>query len=284
MSGLLFNAGYIVEKAACWNANDERRPSKEKGETKESWTHVTHLSPPSNSATWRRKQKTKSKDAFATGGSASPEDGDWHGHARSESTGRGRTYGICCPTQFFCDEFKKRVEANRAHENQQWIFNLIYRPEETTETIFENKGEWMLVQGCSFNGDARYLVIFKDTELKTIRDLRQKHLPLLEEVQDGVLDFLKRKRILGDYKMYFHYLPSVFQLHMHVCSSSSGESIRRQYLNCVMRNIAFKDTWYQDALILFAPPRPPRAQSVREVGNVVVSDDMAADKPDGVCI
>jgi hypothetical protein len=83
------------------------------------------------------------------------------------------------------------------------------------------------------------------------------------------------------FKMYFHYLPSVFQLHMHVCSSSAGDSIRRQYLHCIVRNIEKKDEWYKDALILFAPPRAGR---VNVVGNALVSDENAGDKPSVVCI
>lgn len=226
----------------------------------------------------RRKPRTK------PGGV--PSDGEWRGNTRPEGVQRSRVYGICCPTQFFCEEFARKIEANRVHENQQWIFNLIEGHGAKTERVFVNEDDWMLVQGSSYNpSDIRYLVIFKDTTLRTIRDLRQKHLPMLRRARQGVLSFLRSQKLKeDDFKMYFHYLPSVFQLHLHVCSAASNDSIRTQHLACVVRNIEECDTWYRDALILFAPPRAARANGMCVTGNGYVSDDKTTDKPGVVCI
>jgi hypothetical protein len=248
------------------------------------WTPVLHGSTHATAGHCRRKGRSRSGPQYTavpTGRCGGGAEGE---KVRAEAVHRSRTYGICCPTQFFCDEFVQKIEANRAHENQRWIFNLIDKPEETSEVVFLNRSEWMLVQGSSYNSDVRYLVIFKDKTLKTIRDLRQKHVPMLKEVEHDVMEFLSENKIRGDYKMYFHYLPSVFQLHLHVCCSTAGDSIRRQYLHCVVRNICAKDTWYADALILFAPPRAPRAPGGHAAGNVCISEDTTADKREDVCI
>jgi len=274
MSGLLFKADCVAVNSVCKDGDDGRTCQRDR-RSLESWTPVhTALT---NTVNWRRKQRTKTSAKLCLlpmpARSTTPE-----------ATKCNRS-GICCPTQFFREEFVQKIEANRAHQNQRWIFNLIQNPQETTEKVFLNKDEWMLVKGSSFTSmDERYLVIFKDMELRTIRDLRQKHVPMLQDVEKQVNKYLLENCTSRDFRMYFHYLPSVFQLHMHVCNNSTNESIRRQYLNCVVANIEQKDTWYRDALILFAPPRGPRAQGVCVVGNEYVSEDTTPDKQDGVDI
>jgi hypothetical protein len=52
------------------------------------------------------------------------------------------------------------------------------------------------------------------------------------------------------YHMYFHYMPSVFQLHMHVSMRKAPDSLRAQDVQHVIRNLNTSDTWYRDALIL----------------------------------
>lgn len=98
--------------------------------------------------------------------------------------------------------------------------------------------------------DVRYLVVFKDTTLKTIRDLRPKHLPLLDEIKTRVQAWLCERQKSG-FCMYFHYVPSVFQLHLHVREKSScRQHIRIQPLQNVMNNMTKTPTYYKDALIM----------------------------------
>jgi len=305
MSGSNFKADYLDMEPPCWSVEFGRAFQRDRWGLK-SPTPLTRSSALENSVrqksalmktalensviekqtpelrlqvgTLRRKPRTKP--------GAVPCDGELRRCTRVEGVQRNRVYGICCPTEFFCEEFARKIEANRVHENQQWIFNLIEGHGAKTERVFVNEEDWMLVQGSSYNpSDIRYLVIFKDTTLRTIRDLRQKHLPMLRRTRQGVLRFLRSQKLKEeDFKMYFHYLPSVFQLHLHVCCATSSDSIRTQHLACVVRNIEECDTWYRDALILFAPPRAARSHGVCVTGNGYVSDDKSTDKPDGVCI
>ncbi len=284
MSQLLFNVDCRSLNSEGMNGRHTRQKEAVIGE---SWTPVSNTSASGQATNWRRKYKMRLSQKA---GVQTPFECESRGNARAEPVQRIRTYGICCPTQFFSDEFEQKMEANRKHENQRWIFDLIKKPEATTEIVFRNRKEWMLVEGSKhegvkYNGDIRYLVIFKDMKLKTIRDLRRKHLDLLREVEREVLCFLdEKKHRRADFKMYFHYLPSVFQLHLHVCSNSSVDSIRRQYLHCIIRNIEQNDTWYRDALILFAPPRGSRTQVTNTAANVQVGENLVRDKMDNLCI
>jgi hypothetical protein len=201
----------------------------------------------------------------------------------SASTGCGSalTSNICCPSDFFCDEFARRIDANRAHEKQRWIFDLIAGNAAPKEEIFLDGTDWMLVLGSSYSApDVWYFVIFKDLTLHTIRDLRLSHVEMLKKLQREVRLFLQANH------------SSVFQLHLHVCGEASADRSRTQLLSCEVRNLLACDTWYKDALILFSPPRVGGPRRAVAAATVAVAADKrdgvlmnpSADKPDGVCI
>ena len=188
-------------------------------------------------------------------------DGEWDAEAAESAdvAKRGKMH-ICCPETFFCEEFLERIRLNREHERQRWIFELIAGRFAESETVFLDEQDWLLVEGCAYSGQSsRYLVIFKDLALHTVRNLRQKHVEMLKDVQRKVRGFLETRHGSNqEFRLYFHYLPSVFQLHMHVCSAAPVDVNRRQYLSGVIRNLMAVDTWYRDALMLFASSRAAR--------------------------
>ena len=61
------------------------------------------------------------------------------------------------------------------------------------ERIYLDKTAFMLCRDIHPGTDTRYLVIFKDTSLKTIRDLTGDHVKLLTEVQATISQFLKQQ-------------------------------------------------------------------------------------------
>lgn len=201
-------------------------------------------------------------------------EGAWDGTgadgAEGTESGKKERVHICCPDMFFCEEFMAKIRLNREHERQKWIFDLIAGRVSVKETVFLDDPDWLLVEGNSYSGQLRrYLVIFKDLTLHTIRDLRQRHVPMLRGVQRKVRDFLAPRHGPDEaFRLYFHYLPSVFQLHLHVCSSVPVDATRRQYLSGVIRNIQSVDTWYRDALMLFASSRVPREPRERSPHHV----------------
>lgn len=220
------------------------------------------------------------KDSVRDGQLMSPE--------RHEMCVRARPSSICCPEQFFCDAFRSKIEANRAHANQQWIFDLIRGEFGANEFVFVDEPEWILVQGNSHvSQEVRYLVIFKDKALHTIRDLRQQHLAMLRGMWLKVSRFVRARHAHhAAFRYYFHYMPSVFQLHLHVCCNGTADVNRTQPLSCVMRNIEARDTWYRDALIFFSPARATRSNAAASASaNMApVFAHQATDKHDRVCI
>jgi m7GpppX diphosphatase len=58
--------------------------------------------------------------------------------------------------------------------------------------------------------------------IRTIRDLRSEHLPLLINMRAKILAEMFTRYQLGpnDVRMYFHYLPTDYHLHMHVVNAT----------------------------------------------------------------
>jgi hypothetical protein len=161
-----------------------------------------------------------------------------------------RNTSICYPEAYYDAGFQKLLVENRRHN--QWIFDLMTLPDCPGEKIFHDTPDWLLARDLHRGPDNRYLVVFRDKQLFCIRDLRARHVGMLR----GLLSFLRQwlpaqePLMHSKYHMYFHYMPSVFQLHMHVSMRKAPDSLRAQDVQHVIRNLEHTDTWYQHALIL----------------------------------
>jgi hypothetical protein len=161
-----------------------------------------------------------------------------------------RNTSICYPEAYYDAGFQKLLVENRRHN--QWIFDLMTLPDCPGEKIFHDTPDWLLARDLHRGPDNRYLVVFRDEQLFCIRDLRARHVGMLR----GLLSFLRQwlpaqePLMHSKYHMYFHYMPSVFQLHMHVSMRKAPDSLRAQDVQHVIRNLEHTDTWYQHALIL----------------------------------
>ena len=169
---------------------------------------------------------------------------------KSDSACCIRNTSICCPEEYYDAAFQKLLLDNRRHN--QWIFDLMTIPNCPGEKVFHNTPDWLLARDLHRGTDNRYLVVFKDTRLYSIRDLRAEHVAMLRDVLAFLKQWLPAQEPLlhSKYHMYFHYLPRVFQLHMHVSMRKAPDSLRAQDMQHVLRNLAQKNTWYRDALIL----------------------------------
>ena len=104
-----------------------------------------------------------------------------------------------------------------------------------------------------YDKEPRYLVIFKDTNLSTLRDLRMKHTGILRHMQEKVLEFLQKHhtKTWHLYRIFFHYLPSVFQLHAHVSARRNSLTKSRQHhVTHVLKNLQRDPDFYSKCLII----------------------------------
>ena len=127
---------------------------------------------------------------------------------------------VCSPTIFYSTEMQNFINMQRQDANKQWIFKLINNTYESNcETVLLDHEDWVLCVDKHPGNDRRYLVVFKNSGLHTMRDLRAEHINMLRSMQTQVTEVLKtHEKKLRQFFWFFHYFPSVFQLHLHISS------------------------------------------------------------------
>ena len=96
-----------------------------------------------------------------------------------------------------------------------------------------------------------------DKSLLCLRSLTSKHLKLLEYIKKTILYICKKKYKLleNDINIFFHYLPSVYQLHIHVYNKKINIGFypgKAHLLDQVISNIRKYSKYYQTFdLIIF---------------------------------
>jgi hypothetical protein len=170
---------------------------------------------------------------------------------------------ICSPDVYYSHAFQSFIDTERKSPNSKWIYDIIdntFAPKR--EQIFIHADTWCLCADQHHGHDTRYLVIFKDTRLSTIRDLRRSNVALLVDVRNQVSAWLQTRH-KRKFHMFFHYMPSVFQLHLHVTSKAQYINMNRaHFLPFVINNLKNNSEYYAQALLLTAACRTiKRAES-----------------------
>lgn len=172
---------------------------------------------------------------------------------------------ICCPSTYSSRSMQNYIKENRTDHGQKWIFDLIDMKYRSTEIILMRTAMWTLCRDAQ-NTQNKWLVVFHDTSLHSIRDLRASHIQMLLDSQQRCQTELERRNIVNhtnEVLFFFHYHPSVYQLHMHVyvqdmSNSESKPHIRRHLLQQVVRNLLQDSDYYVNAMILTALPKSLR--------------------------
>lgn len=178
-----------------------------------------------------------------------------------------REIALCSPEDYASPIMKEYIHQKCVEPDKQWIYDLIQNAGDSKltnskEKIFENHTEFMLCRDIHPGTDTRYLIIFKDLSLKTIRDLTGEHLPLLRKAHRVTIDFLKKWHpdSVSEYKIFFHYTPSVFQLHAHVSIPNAFyNTVRVHHLPLCILNLQSDSNWYKNAMILISLCRSVKA-------------------------
>lgn len=142
----------------------------------------------------------------------------------------------------------------------EWI-TRIEKGDAPGEEILMETSDFFLLPNFKWNRkpkDLYLLTIFKDTTLRSIRDLNQVNIDLLEKVKSTVLDYINQNYGLhqSHIRCFFHYYPSAWRLHMHVQHVSANTSLgsttqcgRAHILEDVINNIKLVPRYYQTATI-----------------------------------
>ncbi|QKF93699.1 hypothetical protein QKU48_gp0241 [Fadolivirus algeromassiliense] len=144
------------------------------------------------------------------------------------------------------------------NQDLAWIDNIINGVKETETIVYSDENIVMIpdLKWSSKNiDDMYYLVIFKNKNLRSIRDLNQSYLPLLKKTKEICINKINELHSINSnqLRLYFHYHPSFWQLHLHINLITNpwhGASIDFAHLlTSVCMNIELVNDYYQKANI-----------------------------------
>jgi m7GpppX diphosphatase len=102
----------------------------------------------------------------------------------------------------------------------KWIQNIISHQSEQERILCEDK-DFVFLPDAKWDGEnvnsLYYLAIVKDNSLRSIRDLNEKHISLLEKIKKICVNKIQECHQIPEnqIKSYFHYPPSFWHLHIH---------------------------------------------------------------------
>ena len=141
----------------------------------------------------------------------------------------------------------------------QWVYNILEH-RILSRIIYEDPNPetgFILAQDFKWSGetvsDLHCLAIIHKRGIKSLRDLNSSHLPLLRNIQEFCIKVMWEKYELRseEVRMYFHYHPTYYHLHVHVTSSSRRFRSHHLLLDKVICNIEWDPFYYQKTTLSF---------------------------------
>ncbi|KAL0124849.1 hypothetical protein PUN28_006601 [Cardiocondyla obscurior] len=144
----------------------------------------------------------------------------------------------------------------------EWITNILEHKAEQENIIYEdldkNKG-FVLVTDLKWDGriETLKLLALPFLKIRSLRELNGSHLPLLKNIRDAGTEAISKKYNIppSQLRMYFHYQPSYYYLHVHFCYlkfEAPGIFVEKAHLlSTVIRNLELMPDYYTKAVLSY---------------------------------
>jgi hypothetical protein len=133
-----------------------------------------------------------------------------------------RSVVLCTPEIYNGISMTNYIDTQTKAQKKQWVYEVIQGSRENHRCLLDTDSFMMLPDTEALNTEEviNWLVIFKDPALKSIRSLRGEHIDVLKACRALCTRYIVENTRYGPDQVmaYFHYLPSVFQLHVHFCA------------------------------------------------------------------
>lgn len=152
------------------------------------------------------------------------------------------------------EEYLEKI-TKLTESNYRWIYDIVDRKSEN-ESVIDDVSDYILM--ADYTWDQKYLeqlhllIIVKDKQLKSVRDIEQNHIDKLKKYVDDSIKKVSELYGFGknQLKVFFHYPPSVFLLHIHVAHVNRIDA-KTSFEKCldfysVMKNIQLDKNYYHD--------------------------------------
>ena len=147
-------------------------------------------------------------------------------------------------------------------ENTKWINDILKNKKEQNKIMFKNE-KYIVTKDILWDEEnitnSFYMLAIPFSKIKTIRDLRKEHIPLLKEMRNSC-NKIANKYGINSNQLYFffHYHPSFYHLHLH-CSIINHKLLSSKYLRCkmldtIISNLEKNTFYYRNSDISFEIP------------------------------
>jgi m7GpppX diphosphatase len=136
----------------------------------------------------------------------------------------------------------------------KWIYNILDGTAEYDKVLYLDT-DILIIPSYLWNGTdiskMHILTMPFDKTLHSIRDLNETHIPLLEKIRDQTINLIKSKYGIDrdKLKMFLHYAPSTYHLHVHfglISNTEMGSSVEYSHeLNSVINILKLIPNYYQ---------------------------------------
>ena len=144
--------------------------------------------------------------------------------------------------------------AKRDIEKDRWVYNILDGIAEQQKVIFRDE-KCVIIPTYTWDSKnikkLHILCMPIDTKLRTIRELTNDHIPLLEHMKKITLEKIEEVYGLKEesLKMFFHYDPSTYHLHIHfinILYMNSSSSVEYSHdLDTVIFNLSLDGDYYK---------------------------------------
>lgn len=155
------------------------------------------------------------------------------------------------------DDYLRYIN-KRDVKKDQWIYNIIDGTSEQDAILYRDE-LCIVIPTYIWDGKCvdklHVLCMPTDITLRSIRSLNASHIPLLEHMKRETVKIIKNKYRLDEnqLKMFFHYEPSTYHLHIHfinIINHEARSSVEYSHeLNSVLFNLSICSDYYQRAVL-----------------------------------
>jgi len=146
----------------------------------------------------------------------------------------------------------------RDPNKDKWIYNIIDGTSEQ-ELILHRDESCVIIPTYMWDSvnieKLHILCLSTDVTLRSIRSLTADHIPLLEHMKKVTLETIKAKYGVDEcyLKIFFHYEPSTYHLHIHFINTAHYEarsSVEYSHeLNNIIFNLSLYSQYYKVAIL-----------------------------------
>lgn len=146
----------------------------------------------------------------------------------------------------------------RDFKKEQWVYNILDGISEQDKVLYKDEKIFILPNYTwnEIDLNKMYLLVFPtDRSLHSIRDLNKQHIELLEHIKLKGLETIKKNFGFDSdiVKMYLHYAPSTYHLHVHftlISNVETNSSVEYSHdLNTVIEILKIKSDYYQSVVM-----------------------------------